>query len=93
MRICVSMTWDEQTDSCFYKNRKFKTVFQTLFDEYEDPCVHGFFNRGNLSDPGVAECVDTAMRHLLTFMEEHLLTFMEEHLVSDGSVTLGPDGL
>ena len=46
---------------------------QTMFDEYEAPCVHGFFNRGNLSDPGVAECVDTAMAHLITFLEDNVI--------------------
>ena len=44
-----------------------------MFDEYEAPCVHGFFNRGNLSDPGVAECVDTAMAHLITFLEDNVI--------------------
>jgi len=33
----------------------------TYFDEFEDPCSHGFFNRGDLSDPAVKECVDRAM--------------------------------
>ena len=82
--MCPWLGTNRQT-FVFIKTENLRQFFQTLFDEYEDPCVHGFFNRGNLSDPGVAECVDTAMRHLLTFMEEHL--------VSDGSVTLGPDGL
>jgi len=49
------------------------TIETTMFDEYEAPCVHGFFNRGNLTDPGVAECVDTAMAHLITFLEDNLV--------------------
>ena len=48
-------------------------IFQTLFDEYEAPCVHGFFNRGNLSDPGVAECVDSAMVNLITFLGNNVV--------------------
>ena len=47
-------------------------IKETFFDEYEDPCIHGFFNRGNLTDPAVAECVDTAMQHLQTFFMENL---------------------
>lgn len=46
---------------------------QTYFDEYHLPCIHGFFNRGDLSNPKVAACVDTAMDHLLTFMEANLV--------------------
>ena len=37
-----------------------QTIERTVFDEYEDPCGHGFFNRGDLTDPAVAACVDQA---------------------------------
>ena len=47
-------------------------IKETYFDVYEDPCIHGFFNRGNLTDPAVAQCVDTAMQHLQTFFMENL---------------------
>jgi len=48
----------------------------TYFDEYSEPCSHGFFNRGDLTDPAVAECVNTAM--------DHLVMFVETYLVNDG---------
>merc|ERR1712227_1199158 len=46
---------------------------ETFFDEYEDPCAHGFFNKGNLTDPVVKECVDTAMDHLQTFIKTYVI--------------------
>ena len=42
--------------------------FQTFFTEYEDPCNHGFFNRGDLSDKAVEACVNRAMADLLEFL-------------------------
>jgi len=44
----------------------------TYFDEFEDPCNHGFFNRGDLSDPAVEECVNRAMGQLLEFMTDNV---------------------
>ena len=54
--------------------------FQTYFDEYRFPCIHGFFNRGNLTIPGVEKCVNSAL--------DHLITFMEEYVVNDANFTL-----
>jgi len=45
----------------------------TLFDEFADPCNHGFFNRGDLSDPAVEECVNRAMEQLLDFMTTYVV--------------------
>ena len=56
------------------------SILQTYFDEYRFPCIHGFFNRGNLTVPGVEKCVTEAM--------DHLITFMETYVVSNGNVTL-----
>jgi len=44
----------------------------TYFDVFEDPCNHGFFNRGDLSDPAVEECVTRAMDQLLEFMNAYI---------------------
>ena len=60
------------------KRKSHQSLFcQTLFDEYEAPCVHGFFNRGNLSDPGVAECVNSAMVHLITFLGNNVVQWSQ----------------
>ena len=45
-----------------------QTIERTVFDEYEAPCEHGFFNRGDLTDPTVAACVDQAWKHLTHFL-------------------------
>ena len=44
------------------------SVLQTQFDEYEAPCEHGFFNRGDLNDPVVANCVNLAIDHMISFL-------------------------
>eukprot|EP00091_Calanus_sinicus_P018638 TRINITY_DN4321_c0_g1_i8.p1 TRINITY_DN4321_c0_g1~~TRINITY_DN4321_c0_g1_i8.p1 ORF type:complete len:256 (-),score=50.93 TRINITY_DN4321_c0_g1_i8:74-841(-) len=48
-------------------------IATTYFDEFEDPCNHGFFNRGDLTDPAVEECVSRAMDHLVEFMTDYVL--------------------
>ena len=45
-----------------------ETIERTVFDEYEEPCGHGFFNRGDLADPAVAACVSQAWQHLTHFL-------------------------
>jgi len=44
----------------------------TTFDEYEAPCTHGFFTRGDLSDPAVADCVTRAMENLTNFLNTYI---------------------
>ena len=46
---------------------------QTYFDEYRFPCIHGYFNRGDLTVPGVEKCVNASMDHLITFMEAYVV--------------------
>ena len=48
----------------------------------DDDYNNGPSNSMHTSDPIVAECVNTAMRHLLMFMEAYI--------VNDGTYTLGP---
>lgn len=45
-----------------------QVIERTVFDEYTDPCGHGFFNRGDLTDPAVAACVEQAWQHLTHFL-------------------------
>ena len=47
---------------------------QTFFEEYESPCDHGFFNRGDLEDPLVAECVQRGMDNTISFITEFVLS-------------------
>jgi len=50
------------------------TIIQTtFFDEFENPCNHGFFPRGDLSDPAVEECVNRAMEQLLDFITTYVV--------------------
>ena len=39
--------------------------FQTYFQDFYIPCLHGFFNRGNLTNPEVADCVSTAYGQMM----------------------------
>ena len=48
-------------------------LLQTFFEEFESPCNHGFFNRGDLDDPAVAACVDRGLENLLNFVTEYVL--------------------
>ena len=41
-------------------------------ESFELPCNHGFFNRGNLSDPLVNQCVELAYSQMLTFFDVYL---------------------
>jgi len=52
-----------------------KTIQTTFFEEFEDPCRHGFFNRGDLSDPVVEKCVNRAMKMLLDFMTNYIVNY------------------
>ena len=61
---------------------------QTFFEEYESPCDHGFFNRGDLEDPLVAECVQRGMDNTISFITQFVLSDWKlkknivEHLIS-----------
>ena len=48
-------------------------LLQTFFEEFESPCNHGFFNRGDLNDPAVAECVDRGLENLVNFVTEYVV--------------------
>ena len=48
-------------------------LLQTFFEEFESPCNHGFFNRGDLDDPAVAACVDRGLENLVNFVTEYVL--------------------
>jgi len=45
----------------------------TFFDEFESPCNHGFFNRGDLNDPAVADCVERGLKNLVNFVTEYVV--------------------
>ena len=47
--------------------------WQTFFEEFESPCDHGFFNRGDLEDPAVAECVQRAMDLTINFLTQYVV--------------------
>ena len=48
-------------------------ILQTFFEEFESPCNHGFFNRGDLDDPAVAECVNRGLENLVSFLIEYVV--------------------
>ena len=58
----------DSDESCRPGGLAEQTLELAVFDEYETPCDHGFFNRGDLSDPAVAACVETALEHLKHFL-------------------------
>ncbi len=43
-----------------------------FFDEFDLPCQHGFFNRGDLSDPVIKECVDRAYAQMVALFETYV---------------------
>lgn len=45
----------------------------TFFEEFESPCDHGFFNRGDLADPAVAECVQRGLTYLKDFVTQYVI--------------------
>jgi len=45
----------------------------TFFEEFESPCDHGFFNRGDLEDPVVAECVQRGMELTINFITQYVV--------------------
>jgi len=45
----------------------------TFFEEFESPCDHGFFNRGDLEDPVVAECVQRGMDLTINFITQYVV--------------------
>ena len=52
---------------------KYLSLRQTFFEEFESPCDHGFFNRGDLEDPVVAECVQRGMDLTINFITQYVL--------------------
>ncbi len=50
----------------------FHFLFQLTIVETASPCDHGYFNRGDLSDPAVEECVEFTYEEMLRFFEERL---------------------
>ena len=46
---------------------------QTFFEEFESPCDHGFFNRGDLEDPVVAECVQRGIDLTIDFITQYVV--------------------
>ena len=47
-------------------------LFKVYIREFDSPCDHGFYNRGDLEDPLVLECVETAFTHMLMLFETYL---------------------
>jgi len=45
----------------------------TFFEEFESPCDHGFFNRGDLEDPVVAECVQRGIDLTIDFITQYVV--------------------
>ncbi len=39
----------------------------------DPPCTHGYFNRGNLSDPVVVDCIDFTYSEMISFFDEYLV--------------------
>ena len=52
---------------------KHLSLCQTFFEEFESPCDHGFFNRGNLEDPVVAECVQRGLDLTIDFISQYVV--------------------
>ena len=48
-------------------------MFQTFFEEFDSPCNHGFFNRGDLTDPAVADCVQRGLDNLVSFVKQYVV--------------------
>ena len=40
--------------------------------QYHDPCTHGFFNRGDLNDPQVSQCVEQAFQDMKTHFQTYV---------------------
>jgi len=45
----------------------------TFFEEFDSPCNHGFFNRGDLTDPAVADCVQRGLDNLVSFVKQYVV--------------------
>jgi hypothetical protein len=48
-------------------------TFQTFFEEFDAPCNHGFFPRGDLSDPAVAACVERGLTLLTDCVTKYVV--------------------
>ena len=46
--------------------------FQVYIREFESPCDHGFYNRGDLEDPQVLECVESAYAEMLELFDTYV---------------------
>ena len=62
------MATPDSDESCRPGGLAEQIIERTVFEEFETPCDHGFFNRGDLSDPTVAACVETALENLKHFL-------------------------
>ena len=62
------MATPDSDESCRPGGLAEQTIGRTVFEEYETPCDHGFFNRGDLAAPAVAACVETALENLKHFL-------------------------
>jgi len=40
--------------------------------EFNVPCIHGFYNRGNLNIPGIQECVETAYEEMMMLFDTYV---------------------
>ena len=40
--------------------------------EFDSPCDHGFYNRGDLEDPLVLECVESAYADMLALFDAYV---------------------
>ena len=62
------MATPDSDESCRPGGLAEQIIERTVFEEFETPCDHGFFNRGDLSDPTVAAFVETALENLKHFL-------------------------
>ena len=63
---CCSFASLQHYNSCPNPN---SILSQDYYDEFESPCDHGFFTRGDTEDPAVAACVDRAFATLVILFE------------------------
>ena len=54
-------------------NRILSGLFLKVYiREFNSPCDHGFYNRGDLEDPLVLECVESAYAEMLALFDAYV---------------------
>ncbi len=60
------------SDTCRPGGMAEESIDIVQFETFEDPCTHGYFNRGDITDPVVNECVERTLELLKEFFGQHI---------------------